>query len=348
MFASLPLPIVGLAFVVAAVAVWLAGVRLATTTERLSDRFGLGQAIGGIVILAIATNLPEIAISISAALSGNVEVAVGNILGGIAIQTVVLVIIDAAVRRRSGPLTYRANSLVIAVEGLIVVVILATVLMATQLPVSAQIARVGIGSLVVAALWLVGLDLVRKAGTGLPWRTSDPDDTARKSAPSRKPDRTGGTRRTVAVFTVAALVTLIAGSALEETGTLLSDEFGLSGVLFGATFLALATSLPEISTGIASARDGDDQLAISDIFGGNAFLPVLFVMIGLIAGRDPLLAAQPTDLYLTALGIVLTVIFVVGLIFRSRRTVVGVGRDSLAVVVVYVIGLIGLIAISVS
>ncbi len=347
MFASLPLPIVSLAFVVAAVAVWLAGIRLASTTEQLSDRFHLGQAVGGLVILAIATNLPEIAISFSAARSGNIEVAVGNILGGIAIQTVVLVIIDAMVRRPAGPLTYRANSLVVAVEGLIVVVILASVLMAAQLPSTTQFGRLGMGSLVVAVLWLMGLYLVRQTQNGLPWRTTDPDDTCRRSARSRKPDRAGGTQRTVTVFTVAALVTLIAGWTLEQTGTLLSDAFGLSGVVFGATFLALATSLPEISTGIASARDGEDQLAISDIFGGNAFLPVLFVMIGLIAGRDPLLDAQPTDLYLTALGIVLTVFFVVGLIFRSRRTVLGIGRDSLAVVVVYAVGLIGLIAISV-
>ncbi len=347
MFAALPLPIVGLAFVVAAIAVWLAGVRLANTTEWLSGRFDLGQAVGGLVILAIATNLPEIAISFSAARTGNVEVAVGNILGGIALQTVVLVIIDAAVRRRAGPLTYRANSLVIALEGLVVVVILATVLMATQLPASAQIGRVGVGSLIVAVLWLAGLYLVRQTRNGLPWKASVSDDTEDRPDPGPDAQRGGRTSRTVAVFTVAALITLAAGWMLEQTGTLLSDEFGLSGVVFGATFLALATSLPEISTGIASARDGDDQLAISDIFGGNAFLPVLFLMIGLVAGRDPLSAAQPTDLYLTALGVVLTVIFVVGLIFRSRRKVVGIGGDSLAVVVVYAVGLIGLIAISV-
>lgn len=347
MFTSLPLPVVGLVFVVAAIAVWLAGVRLAGTTEALSDRFGLGQAVGGLVILAIATNLPEIAISYSAALSGNVEVAVGNILGGIALQTVVLVIVDAVVRRRSGPLTWRANSLVIAIEGLVVVVILAAVLMATQLPASAQFGRIGTGSLVVAALWLAGLYLARQTRNGLPWKSTDPDERGATLVRGADRGRTGNTLGTVAVFSVAALITLAAGWALEQTGTLLSDSVGLSGVVFGATFLALATSLPEISTGIASARDGDDQLAISDIFGGNAFLPVLFMLIGLVAGRDPLSAAQPTDLYLTALGIILTVIFVVGLIFRSRRTVLGIGRDSLAVVVVYAIGLIGLIAISV-
>ena len=87
MFASLSLPILALIFVGAAAFVWVAGVRLSNTTDVLSSRFGLGEALGGLIMLAIVTNIPEIAITASAALSNNIGVAVGNILGGIAIQT---------------------------------------------------------------------------------------------------------------------------------------------------------------------------------------------------------------------------------------------------------------------
>ena len=93
MFDSLSLPVLLLIFLGAALLVWQAGTVLSNTTDALDKRFKLGQALGGILILAIVTNLPEIAITVSAALSHKIELAVGNILGGIALQTVVLVLL---------------------------------------------------------------------------------------------------------------------------------------------------------------------------------------------------------------------------------------------------------------
>src|SRR6476469_4788940 len=88
---SLPFVVLLGLFVASAAANWVAGIQLSEQTDVLSQRLHLGSALGGLILLAIATNLPEIAIVASAAVSGNVGVAVGNILGGIAIQTVVLV-----------------------------------------------------------------------------------------------------------------------------------------------------------------------------------------------------------------------------------------------------------------
>ena len=92
---GLPLPAVVAVFALAALAVWYAGIKLSDTTDVLATRLKLGEALGGLILLAIATNLPEIAITVSAALADNLGIAVGNILGGIAIQTVVLVVLDA-------------------------------------------------------------------------------------------------------------------------------------------------------------------------------------------------------------------------------------------------------------
>src|SRR5690349_22851444 len=136
---GLPLWVLLLIFVGAAAAIWVAGIQLSNQTDVLSVRLHLGAALGGLILLAVATNLPEIAIVASAALSGDVGVAVGNILGGIAIQTVVLVALDAFGVRGRRPLTYQAASLVLVLEGVLVVAVLGVVVAGSQLPGSLRV-----------------------------------------------------------------------------------------------------------------------------------------------------------------------------------------------------------------
>ena len=67
---SLPLALLVVVFVGCAAVIWIAGIRLSDTTDVLDDRLHLGSALGGVVLLAIATNLPEIIITVAAAASG--------------------------------------------------------------------------------------------------------------------------------------------------------------------------------------------------------------------------------------------------------------------------------------
>jgi cation:H+ antiporter len=351
---SLATPLLLMIFLAAAGAIWVAGIRLSDQTDVLDTRLHLGAALGGLILLAVTTNLPEIAIVATASLSGNLGVAVGNILGGIAIQTVVLVVLDALGVRGPHPLTYRAASLVLVLEGLAVVAVLAVVVAGTQLPADVIAWRVTPNALLIAVVWVVSLVLVRRASTGLPWHESGeaPDNQGRPRGHSRQKTeqeaRAKGisTGRSAAIFGAAAIVTLVAGVVLERSGDAIADHIGLSGVLFGATVLAAATSLPEVSTGLTSVRKDDFQLAVSDIFGGNAFLPVLFLLATLLSGKAVLPHAQETDIYLTAVGILLTAVYVTGLLFRPTRRVARMGIDSLVVMILYAVALVGLFAIA--
>src|SRR5689334_3769400 len=142
-------PLLLVLFVASAAVVWYAGVHLSNTTDVLSERLGLGSALGGLILLAVATNLPELAITVSAAVARDLDVAVGNILGGIAVQTVVLVVLDIA-GGRGEPLTYRAAGLLLVLEGALVVALLAIVVMGTQLPSGFTFGRVEPAAVLIA------------------------------------------------------------------------------------------------------------------------------------------------------------------------------------------------------
>src|SRR4051794_25638846 len=117
--ATLPLILI---FAGAALAIWTAGIRLSSSTDALDTRFKLGSALGGLLLLAIATDLPELAITVTAAGNDNLGLAVGNLLGGIAMQTLVLAALDAATGPER-PLTFVVGSLLLVLEGTLVAVL---------------------------------------------------------------------------------------------------------------------------------------------------------------------------------------------------------------------------------
>ena len=341
-----------LAFAVAGVAVWLAGTRLSVATDVISCRLSLGQDLGGLIFLAIVTNLPETAIILAASVNGDTGLAAGNILGGIAIQTVVLVLLDV-IEVPDVPLTHRAASLGLVLEGMMVVAMLSVAIIGSRLSASLVFLRLTPVGMAILGLWVAGLLLVRRARTSLPWQDSGTPADAQprrqgRSARHRKRelDRLEySSLRLWVTFVGAALVTLFAGVVLELTSAGIAAMLGLQGAVFGATILAAVTALPEISTGVASVQLGDYRLAVSDIFGGNAFLPVLFPLATLATGVVILPHASDVDIYLAALGILLTAVYVVGLIFRPKRQFMRLGPDSIVVLALYVLGIIGLLAV---
>ncbi len=350
MFEQMPLLILSAIFAAAGIVVWIAGVYVSKTTDVLSSRFKLGEALGGAILLAIVTNLPEIAITASGAMRNQLGIATGNILGGIAIQTVVMVVLDAFAIKKRAPLIGHAAGLDLVLEAVFVIVMLTLVVMGHQLPDALVWHGLTPDGLVICGAWIIGLYLIGKARGNLPWQSSgdapggQPRQTERQKEEKAKGQRASTAWATI-VFVIAASATLLAGVVLQQTSETMAKQMGLSGVVFGATILAAITALPEISTGFAAVKLGDYKMAVSDIFGGNAFLPVIFVVATLVSGKAVLPHATKADMYLTALGVLLTAVYIYGLIFRPRRQILRMGVDSFVVLVLYVLGVVGLFAI---
>lgn len=341
-------PLLLLVFVAGAAATWAAGVALSKTTDALDTRLGLGEELGGILLLAVAGSLPELAITISAAASGNLDLAAGNLIGGIAVQTMVLVLCDVAAGPER-PLTFLVGALTPVLEGMLVVLVVAGVLMGALLPASTAIAGVvSPASVAIVAVWLVGVFVIDRVRKSPRWSVSMPGarpGRRHRREPHRErphPYAGASTRRVVAIFAGACAVTLVAGVALEVSGNALADRAGINGVLFGATVLAAATALPEISSGIAAVRLGDNALAIGDVFGGNAFQVTLFLLADLIAGAPVLPSAGRLNSWVAALGIALTAVYAIGVVARPERCRWRLGPDSILALVVFALGIGGL------
>jgi cation:H+ antiporter len=336
-----------LIFAAAVAATWVAGTVLSKATDALDARLDLGDDIGGIILLAIAGSLPELAITVSAAAGGHLSLAAGNLIGGIAVQTMVLVLCDIVAGER--PLSFLVGRLTPVLEGLLVVLVVSVVLMGSLLRQSTTIVHgISPASLTIVIVWIVGIYVINRTRKSSPWKVEMPGSEPGRHhhrEPHAEEKHPYASRSTVAVgiiFGAACVVTLIAGVLLEVAGNSLADRAGINGVIFGATILATATALPEISSGIAAVRLGDNALAIGDIFGGNAFQVCLFLVADAIAGKAVLPTAGRLNSWLASLGVALTAVYAIGVIGRPYKCWARLGPDSLLAIVVFGLGVAGL------
>ena len=191
-------------FTLAAAVVWLAGIKIADVTDVLDERFDLGEAMGGMVLLAIVTNLPEVAIVSSAAMRGSMDIAVGNIVGGIAIQTVVLAVLDLWGVGRTAALTSLVDAPALLIEGVLVIFVLALTAIGHLMPSTLIYLHLTPIPVVIVLTWMGGVYAIAHIRKSPSYATEKP----KKSAAD------GPTSRYVGVFIVGALATLFAGVTL--------------------------------------------------------------------------------------------------------------------------------------
>jgi cation:H+ antiporter len=149
------------------------------------------------------------------------------------------------------------------------------------------------------------------------------------------------TPKIAAFFALSALGVLVFGSLVALSGEGLAEQTGLGQGFVGAVLVALATSLPELSTTWSAIRFGAYSMAIANIVGTNC-IEVALILPADLAYRDGAIidALAPSVSFLAALGIVTTCIYLWGVLERRDRTILGMGVDSALVLVVYVGGII--------
>lgn len=333
-------------FAATAAVVWFAGSRVAKTANAISDRTGLGQALVGMILLAGITSLPEIGVTVSSAAVGAAELAVNNLFGSIALQVVILALADYVIGRRA--LTSELPDSTVILQGALNVLLLS---MVTAGMVVGDFPIIGIGAWAWLSLagYLFCVWVLTQARQTRRWRVTqggtfdhrveEQQDRAEHKASQHLRDRPLGWL--VAETAALGLAILVAGFILSQTGVALADQSGIGGSLMGFAFLALATSLPELSATMSAAREGLYTLALSDIFGTNLINVGLVFLVDAAAPGAPVLSAVGDFATFGALlAIAVTAIFMVGMIERRDATVARLGLDSIAVCLIYGAGLV--------
>jgi cation:H+ antiporter len=199
---------------------------------------------------------------------------------------------------------------------------------------------VGLGSLILFLLYLLGMRLV--------FRQEDMDRRRREQeavvegaiAGHDAVSRRTGLRRAIIGFVLGALALLVAAPFLAWSAERIADETGTTATFVGSSLVAITTSLPELVVAIAAVRLGAFDLAVGNLFGSNAFNMAAFLFADIAYRGGGLLDHVSGTHALTALWSILMMnIGLMGIIYRAEKRFMLIEPDSLLMIVSYVVGL---------
>lgn len=325
-------------FLVAAGVVVLVGPRMARTANGLATATGMGGAFFGVVFLSLATDLPEVALTPAAILSGSPRIAMGGLLGSAAAQLVLIAVVDLTFRKRR--LYGRVRLLGSIAQCAVMLSVLAVpLLVAAGDP---TLKGIGMGTVLMVLVYLGVLATIRRIGRDV---DPEPDPELDIESDSERQAETDSLGTLWLRFGGLALLLAAAGVALEKVTETIGSGIGIGETAAGALLAGVATSLPELVTALSAARAGAVELAVGDIVGSSALDVALLALADVFYTDGSVfdLMGSP-EFTLIGIALALTSLLVVGLI---RRQAAGSGRpgiESYIMLAVYATGAAILIA----
>ena len=243
----------------------------------------------GLTIVAFGTSAPELAVSITAAMKGSNDIAIGNVVGSNIFNTLVVLGASAAITpiavekgmiKRDYPLSIFAT------------VLLGVLLMDTVL--------FGAGAMTLGRLDGVIL-LIAFAGFMVMTVKAGMDHRAEMEEEAEETDAMPVVKSLL--FIVIGLAGIVWGGDMSVEGAKgIARFFGLSEAIIGLTIVALGTSLPELVTSIIAARKGESDIAVGNVIGSNIFN--IFLILGV---SSTILPMNVSGTYLYDIGMLIGV-----------------------------------------
>jgi cation:H+ antiporter len=244
-----------LEFVIGIVALYFGAEWLVRGAARLARSFGMSALVIGLTVVAVGTSAPELLVSLLAALRGQVDMTVGNVVGS-NISNIALILgvsaiiypisIQMGLLRRGVPL------MILATIGLIVLVL------------DGSLGRGG-GAVLLAGLVGYFWYLLVACKSEPPQVEAEFDEYQRERVRPGVESRL----RNVGIATVGLTLLAVGAHLLVGAATVFATHIGLSDFVIGITVVAVGTSLPELATSVLAAVRRNVDIAVGNAVGSN-------------------------------------------------------------------------------
>lgn len=229
-------------------------------SSAVAKRFGISDLVVGLTVVAFGTSTPELVISITSAIQGSPELAIGNVVGSNIFNILVIIGVTACVVPIKIERGVMMNEIPMVILSAVVLLIMGNAVWLDGAPTE-SISRVD--GLVLLILFVLFMRYTFAQAKSAP--ANDPIAENASEKPQMKMWK-------AAVWIVGGLGALIYGGDRFVAGASgIATWLGVSEAVIGLTVVAAGTSLPELATSVAAALKGKPGMAIGNVIGSNIF-----------------------------------------------------------------------------
>lgn len=328
--------LVWLKFIVCAIIIFFSGKRVAKYGDIIAEKTGLGGLWIGLVLVAIATSLPEIFTGVGSIIFvGAPDLTVGNLFGANTYNLLNLALLDFLYRGSPLLSAISAGQLLTAVLSLIPLLIATTgIFLCKFFPIS--FANISIFSFLILILYLSSVRIIFQFEQG---QQKILKELKREEEKILKYEHIS-LKRAGIFYGLSAAVIVVAGIWLSYIGRDLAEFLRLNQNFIGSLFLGFATTLPEITVSVAALRLGAKELAVANMFGSNLFNTAIIFINDVLYRKAPIFNVLSQQHIFTAFIVLfMTAIVSAGLILKpKKKTKLGLSNYAIGLIVVFIIG----------
>jgi len=258
---------------------YLGGDALVRGAASLAYRLGMSPLVVGLTVVAFGTSAPELVVSVSSAIEGQGDIAVGNVIGSNICNV----------------------GLILGVAALL-----------TPMPIQSKIVKIDLPILLfvsgLAAYFLFDLTITRSEGIvlalglllfiALTFYFAKGDPKALEGEPSVAPLAIS---KSLLFIGIGLTLLIFGGDIFVEAAVKIALTLGVSNAVIGLTVVAIGTSLPELATSIIAALKRESDIAVGNVVGSNIFN--ILCVLGLSATVSPLSMGSITWFDITVMSL---------------------------------------------
>ena len=259
----------------------------------LARKLNVSELVIGLTIVAFGTSMPEFFVSLTSALKGSADIAVGNVVGSNIVNALLILGLSAAL----APIVIDKET----VKRDIPIAILASLLL-TVFSLKGIITRLDAGILLVGLCVFMYLTLHNDKKQKVP--------TVEAAFGDAEKPKVEMTLFKMIALIVGGLILLVVGSNIfVDSASDIALMWGVPESVVGLTIVAVGTSLPELLTSIVAARKGQSAMAIGNVVGSNILN--IFAILGITGLITPLSSAGFTyvDMFMMTGSMILVWLF---------------------------------------